>query len=1049
MDKTIIEYYLQKLEQLSVCQQEEIKGWQIRRANFIEPGQYEFSSSWADYAPEIRLPAGETIFFRTRYRFPACLTADEPLYYRLNIKLLNLEGYIKVNGKVYHGLDRNRQAITVDPAWAGKDIELEMECFNLSREKVYGQEPGLVHARLEKADRNVESFLYDLQLAYDTLYLEEGLARRLADRPGLLRQSLGFLADSLTGTRLMQAVERSLQKLDLTLCGNQLCDAVARAGKLLKEELAAIDDGKLKGKVHLVGHTHIDVAWLWQLKDTVRKCGHSFANAIKMLERHPDYKFSSGQAQLYAYTKEYYPELYARIKELIAAGRWEPVGPMWVESDCNVISGESLVRQLLHGQMFYRDEFGKDSDICWLPDTFGFQPNIPQILKLAGIRYFYSYKLHWQSKNRFPYGSFRWRGLDGSEVLAAVPELLNHYNGTPCPAEVSYAQQANLQKDTINDVLMPYGYGDGGGGPTEQMLETARRLANYPLLPECQISSAAEFFRILDKEKEKLPIWYGELYLETHRGTYTTHGQEKRANRHNETLLQTAEKIAVLAGLSGFEADWSKLKQAWQDLLLLQFHDILPGSSISAVYDDAAPVYEKIKQTSEEIIYSALQCVLTRAEAVEDNEEYSVIVFNPLSFPRSETVCVEIPEAYQDGCFIRGKQANDLAGRIENGMLTFPANDVPALGIAGYKLVKGQSPGAAEPYARITANSGTWLIETDNYLLTLEQSGCVSSIYDRLRQREVLAGTGNEFLLFLDGPQLEDAWNLYSEYRQRPVEAIWGNEVEIKHNDTLGTVIHLRKKSEKIVINQEIILNAGEETIVFRTRIDWQEEGKLLKVSFPLNVHTAYAACDTGFGTYLRPTFANTPFDREKFEVIAHKWVDLSEGDYGVALLNDCKYGHSIEGNRLEISLLRSTGSPDPQADRGTHEICYALYPHQGDWRSANTTRAGLGFNTPMPALVSKNQPAQEGESSLAEVDQENIILDTIKQSWDGQNIVMRLFEAQGSSGRAKLDFSLPARKVYEVNLLEEKGREITTDGSSFCFRYRPFEIKSFLLEIL
>ena len=1063
MDRTILATYLKKLKDQIAFPISQVDGWQYRTADYHNPGTYNYDTSWLPVTGKEIFPKDKTLFLKTRYTFSYDLVSNQVYQDYLFIHIAYLEGYLRVNGEVYHGLDRNRDRIPIRQEWLGETVELELELFTHNTYTDHSEQPWFDYAEIRRVNQSIESFYFDLKLAIDTYFIEEELIARRLDDLTAVQSIINTGSAANDKLRIMKAIDQSLMNLDLSVDSKLLEKSVIDSDRILKEALSSIDDGSNKGRVSLIGHTHIDVAWLWQLKDTVRKCGHSFANMLRLSEEFPEFTFTCSQPQLYQYTKQYYPELYAKIKEKVADGQWELVGPMWVESDCNVTSGESLVRQLLHGHKFYMSEFGKSSDICWLPDTFGFQPNMPQILSKSGLKYFFSYKLHWQAHNRFPYGSFRWRGIDGTDILASVPELLSGYNGNPVPAQLKYAQDNNLQKKVTYDVIFPYGWGDGGGGPTRDMYEYARRLAKYPSLPESRMVTAKQFFEELSEQSASLPVWYGEMALETHRGTFTTHGDCKVANRKCEQLLQTAEKLAVFSGLAEDHEVADTLKAAWQTVLLLQFHDILPGSSIKEVYDDAKPMYEDVYQAAHSVIHDSFQKLGAAALQVSGHKGLvsccpaAVTVFNPLSWTRHEVIELSVPCSQDESISVtdvKGQlvQSEEVSRSEQRATIIFKAQNICALGFASFHLQsdKRVEKKTAEmlPDASVKWEAGRYVIETARYAMVLEMSGQISRLFDKLNNRDVVKQSGNDICLYHDGPQGEDAWNLYAEYRCRPFDIGWDNHLQLIENNRLRTCFLLSKKSGKSSIEQKITLNHMSGCIEFDTSVDWQERFKLLKVGFDLAIESSHAYCDTGFGSFARPTIANNPYDKEKFEVVAHKWVDLSEGNYGVTVFNDCKYGHSIEESTVEISLLRSTGSPDPAADQGLHAITYVLYPHKGDWRQANVPKKGYEINTDV--IIGHADPANienVTKQSYFTVASEDLVLDTVKPAWDGDDVILRFHEINGNRGQADLSCCFEFKNVTETDLMEQEIKGIDFAGRTFRFDYRPYEIKTYKVQ--
>ncbi len=1018
MDQQMVHAIAWALKERTQVSYTPVSGLEYRVANYLSPENYEFLTDYQPLTDDTVIP-GPTVFIRGKVNVPEEILSGPDYRDYFKIDIPRREGILTVNGEPYHGIDGNRTRVPLRKEWAGQTIDIELMVFN-SRKADWNRT--FVNALgFERVDLKIESCYYIYIIANDFM------------------RSCGSEPDNMhIRTRVNAAIENAVKDLDLDLTGEALRESAALAEKRLLDGLAAIDDGDVRGLISLIGHTHIDVAWLWQLKDTVRKCGHSFTNMLRLMDEFPEFTFSCSQLQLLDYTKQYYPEVFEQIKERVKDGRWECVGPMWVESDCNVVSGESIVRQLIYGINFAENEFGTHSNVAWLPDTFGFQPNMPQILKKSGTDYFYSYKLHWQHQNRFPYGMFRWEGLDGSEIISSVAYNPGCYNGDPNPSQLRETKNRNLQNGQFDDVIFPYGHGDGGGGPTREMIEYARRLEDFPGLPRTRLCRADEYFADLETQRDKLPKWYGELYIETHRGTLTTQGLIKRNNRTAEIGYQNAEKLGVMASLLGAKPDWNTLHEGWKKILLLQFHDILPGSSVHEVYsEDCKEGYE--------FIFSNLDKFTAAIKPAEGN---ALAVFNCLSWARKCLVSVEL------GTCACGKVAVAANGKVmptatealENGncLVTFEA-ELPALGYAKFTLEAAEAPALPAKASVCQCEKGV-TVENGRYSVVIAADGTLASVYDKACDRETLAAPGNDIKLFRDGPQDEDAWNIYDIYKERPVNPDWAVTLTVKENSAFKTVVNVRKSIEKCVIDQDIVIYADSPVIDFNTIIDWTERHKVMRVYFPANIKSQFAAYEVGFGTFLRPAKQNSSFDKARFEVNAHKFADISEGDYGVALLNDCKYAHSCDDNVLGLTLLRGTTSPDEFADLGTHEINYAFYPHAGDWRVADVARKGHEFNNkPIVWNVEADFGDELEGRSIASVDSANIIIDTVKPAEDGKGIIVRAYECNGCRGKA--NFGLIANaKITPVDLIE-KAIGDTAEGAGFEASYGPYEILSYRVE--
>jgi alpha-mannosidase len=796
---------------------------------------------------------------------------------------------------------------------------------------------------------------------------------------------------------------------DAALLLNDLTDAeAARARAVLAPELAK-RGGDPSLTISAVGHAHIDLAWLWPLRETIRKGARTFSTALRMMERYPDYVFGASQAQLYLWMKERHPELYAQVKRRVAEGRWEVQGAMWVEADTNVTGGEALARQLLLGKRFFRDEFGVDVTNLWLPDVFGYSGALPQLLRKAGVRTFMTQKLSWSEVNRFPHHSFWWQGIDGSRVLAHMaPE--DTYNSSAAPRAVAKAERNYQDKSVSERCLLIFGIGDGGGGPGEEHLERlAREKDLHGLAPVVQ-EPAARFFDRLEAESARFETWAGELYLERHQGTYTTQGRSKRANRKLELALREAEWASALAAwTAGRPYPAGVLLDIWREMLLYQFHDILPGSSIGRVYDESLARYTALLTQVEGLTAAAEDSLSARVDTAGMAEP--LIVGNSLSWPREEFVA--------------------HAGR-------WLRVSVPPMGYAAVDAAAA-APEFIPPEATPDRLENAFL------RVRFGPDGTLASVYDKEHDREVLAPgeAGNRLAEYRDHG---DAWDIPAHYDERLPEAFALESVEAGVDGPRACVTHIRRHGRS-TLRQDIVLMAGSRRLDFVTRVDWRERGRMLRASFPTSVRADEAACEIQFGHLRRPTHANTSWDLAKFEVCAHKWVDLSERGYGVALLNDCKYGHALRGSTLDLNLLRSTSSPDPDADLGAHEFTYALLPHAGDLVAGRVIQSAYELNVPMrmaPALR-QSGPAP-ARASFLQVDAPNIIVEAVKQAEDGADLIARLYEATGASTRAKVRVSLGAASAALVDLMEEHPQPLVLEDGCVELRFAPFEIHTLRL---
>jgi alpha-mannosidase len=804
------------------------------------------------------------------------------------------------------------------------------------------------------------------------------------------------------------------------------------------------------------GHAHIDVAWLWTLDQTRRKAGRTFHTVLRLMEQFPEYHFTQSQPQLYAYVREDYPDLFNAIKQRVAEGRWEITGDMWVEADCNLSGSESLARQFLLGRMFFREHFGKgtSSSVLWLPDVFGYAWALPQLIKEADLAYFFTIKIGWSQYNRLPYDSFWWQGLDGTRVLthfSPTPDkgsaYASTYNAKAEPQDVLGTWTNFRQKDLtgkagdpIPPLLMAFGYGDGGGGPTRVMLENLQELAHFPATPRIRQDSVGAFFhQLMTTAGERLPVWNGELYLEYHRGTYTTQSRNKRANRKSEFLLHDAEFVATLASLidPSYTYPTEIFRSAWQLICLNQFHDIIPGSSIPQVYVDSLVQYAQITEMGNAALYEAVGAIAGRMAG-------DVLIINPTSFGRSDLAFWrgELP----GGRYLQNQSGEALAMQLTDGGAWIDVKRAAPLSVTTLRLADGDHP-APQTDLQVSPT----LLENRYVRVEINAAGDITRIYDKSAQREVLApgGVANQFQAFEDRPMNWDAWDVDIFFEDKVWTAEPASSVDVVESGPLRATLEVRRRILHSAYVQRISLCHNSPRLDFDTHIDWRERHVLLKVAFPVDILSPVATYEIQWGNVQRPTHRNTSWDWARFETCAQKWIDLSEGDYGVSLLNDCKYGHDVRDNVMRISLLRSPTLPDPEADQGAHHFTYSVLPHTGPW-GENTIAAAYELNDPLLAIdIRDNRIVQPGQGrrgevvpwSLLAIDQPNMVVETVKRAEDGNGIIVRCYESQRRRGPMTLQTGIALGAAWRTNLLEENQEELPVDGDRVTLRVRPYQV--------
>jgi alpha-mannosidase len=808
--------------------------------------------------------------------------------------------------------------------------------------------------------------------------------------------------------------------------------------------------------ISAIGHAHIDTAWLWPLERTQYKCLHTFATATHLMEQYPEYKFLCSQAAQYAWVKQMAPKLYARIQEKIRSGQWEVTGSMWVEADCNLSSGESLIRQILHGKNFFMDEFGIETKDLWLPDVFGYAAALPQILKKARIDYFLTQKISWNQLNKFPHHTFLWQGIDGTRIFTHFPPA-DTYNAAMTPSELAYNVHNFREHDRATRSLYVFGYGDGGGGPTTEMLENARRLADVEGMPTVTLETARSFFAKAEVDAHDLPVWVGELYLELHRGTYTTQAHNKKSNRKSEFLLRDAEFLSVVspAGLAAYPR--AKLDRLWKTTLLNQFHDIIPGSSIPEVYRDSAHDYAEIARGGNEIVTNALDALAGAIGTL--GMRRPVLVVSNLSHFANEAVQVPL-QAGENPVAAMGPEGEVMPVQVlmADGQRTalFVAKNVPLHGYAVWDLNATSVP--PEEAEAVTA-SPTHL---ENTALRVEfdaTTGLMTRLYDKDSEREVLHETfrvesngrrvlipeqcANQLQLFEDKPLFWEAWDVDVYYQEKGRTITELDSVEVVENGPVRGAIRFVRSFGQSRITQTVRLTADSPRIDFVTEVDWHENQTLLKAAFPVAINSPRATYEIQYGHTERPTHYNTSWDLARFEVCAQKWADLSEGDYGVALLNDCKYGHDIHGDVLRLTLLRSPQAPDPGADRGLHSFTYSLLPHGADFRDGEVIEHAYALNSPplARAITSNQTGSLPLERSFFEVDNAAVFIEAIKRAEKEEAVIVRLYEAHNTRGLVTLTTTLPFTRAILCDLLETDIEALPFSGGEVTLPIHPFEI--------
>ncbi len=1019
----VLQYMMKELKKYIVLDHIDIPVWSTRTGMYLGNGEYETSLD-----AESTLSLGDSWeacydcarWFNASVCIPPSL-AGKKLFLEINF---GGEALVKVNGKIIGAVSSgwvNRDQIFFDAPTAGETFDIELEYAidtgsfcDAAMDGAKSITYTLSLARLVAVDPVCQAYDFDVNIAWDALQLIE---------------------DEYIKARVYEALDESLHTVDFDFEDARVRASIKKAADVLQAGLAKIKYLP-QSEVIMTGHSHIDIAWLWRVQESERKAARTFSNNLALMDKYPEFIFAQSQAILYDRIKKLYPELYERIKEKVKNGQWDIVGNVWVEADTNIASGESLIRQILYGREFFQKEFSVVSDTYWLPDCFGFSWALPQIIRRSGMKSFITAKLGSQDTNRFPHTIFRWKGNDGSEVLAYMQRTA--YNGEYSPEELCRASKENDQRGTANTVMSMFGYGDGGGGCTYAMLERGSRLKNFPGLPASKVGHVSEFFDKSEQVWNELPVFNNEMYYENHRGTYTTQAFIKRNNRKGEILLARAEMASTFANAAtGLFYNKPAIEEAWKLLLKNQFHDILPGTSIHEAHEDCRPDYSRINDLGEVVKESAFEALNAKITSQGDG----VVVWNLLSHPVTAQAEFETSNESHLAVYDAGKQLPSQYYQNDSGtVLRFIAQDVPAM---GYKVFELKPQSVALPKVVATIQG----LENEHLKVALDENGLLTSVYDKKNDREVLCGKGNLLTVFQDKCVHEYAWNLELNYQKKYWELTEAKSIEVMESNELRGVVRVVRVFNKSTITQDIILSAEADRLDFDTTVEWFESNKLLKAAFEVDILSAQATFETAHGAINRPNHWSNSFDLARFEQCAHKWADLSEGGYGVSLLNDCKYGYDIKDNTMRISLMRAPTCPDRTSDHGVSTFVYSLYPHKNGWQDGLTVQKAFELNVPLEAYyIEKQSGLLPDKKSFLSVDSANVIVDAIKAAQDGDGKILRVYEAEQRRVKVKVKCALPFERVTECNLMEENEKEIPTASGEFEFKIKPFEVKTFRL---
>ena len=1020
----IIKEQLELVQRMIYEKKLNIPLWRTRKARYTVPVQYEDYGPWED----IRLGDTWLCDYDDSRWFEADVTVPEDFAGRHLVLELMLggEGLVSINGEpvsslaFYHspntwGPDkpiRHRTRVELGTRQAGEVLHISCQMnmnykdhFKTNRFVKYNGNVSTTYtlktAQLCVVDDGAESYWYDAYTLWDAITMLQSPAEEVIQKvhtPHLGREfelmMRAMSRDSMLTQRMTELLQKAMLVIPFYGEESAMRAAFPEASRIIKEGLQAMPKTE-RGSVSVSGLAHIDLVWLWQEKHSVRKIANTSMNTLALAEQFPEYIFTFSQPCAFAWLEEHYPDIFKKVQEAVKKGNIDPVGNLWVEVDCNLAGGEALIRQLLYGRAYYLEKFGKASDIFLMPDSFGYTGALPQIMAKSGIRYFLSAKLASNEDYRFPYTFFQWQGIDGTRVPTYLMRVA--YNGEINCNHLDQAYHRQDCKRLTDESYMTFGYGDGGGGPDLQMLHCSRRLTDMPGVPKLKMATLDEFFEKATQRQDEFPVWNDELYFDRHRGTYTTQAKVKKDNRKAELALRKTEMAASLREIClGIPYPAKELEALWKMLLHLQFHDSLPGSSITYVYDDTAREFASIFER-QEALYNEILRDLT---AATDHENGQAVAWNFLSWERTE----------------------NMGGAVHT---------LPSMGwSAEAKVCSG-----------ITASGLT--MENKFYRMEFDPQGRIVSLLHKSSGRETLKAPSNTMHLFEDHAKDRlSAWDMYPEYANKE-QVIPAESIALVECTPEKAVMRVCWRFGKSELTQDITMYSDTERIDFVTHANWQEDMHVLKAAFFPKVRASRATYEIQFGAIERPTHQNTEYDAIRFEASAHKWADYSQNDFGLSILSDSKYGYDIQDDRMRITLLRAPVEPDYKADRGEHDFIYSLYPHTGTWADGGTVKAGFNLNVPADLCLEASKESKVPASFVA-VEHGSLVLDTFKKAEDGNGYILRLYESAGRGGKATLRFAKDIKDLSICDMMEQGQEEATFAASAFTFETTPYCIHTY-----
>lgn len=1018
---------------------EATKGWSSSKSKYPAAKEVKPGSSYG--------PTWATHWFRVEIKIPAAWNKKE-------VHLLwnsNSEAMVwSPSGEPLQGLNKDERISFIltrpDTKLQYEHVFIEMACnqvlgagFDLVVPPKLDRTFTLSQAELAVFNRSAYDLLRDVEILVD-------MAQHIPESNQRSFQAL------YTVNRMMNA------------CAADQPETYAAARQISKKFLSE-RNGDSAHTIHALGNAHIDSAWLWPYAETKRKVARTWTNVLRLMEDYPDLTFVFSQAQQFEWMKTNYPSLYQRIQAMAKRGRFIPVGGCWVEMDGNLPSGESFVRQMLYGQRFFKEEFGSYCTEFWLPDTFGYSAQLPQIMVRSGMKNFVTQKMSWNIVNKFPHSTMWWQGIDGTKCLAHFPPT-DSYHAQIKVKECLKNSENNQDKGRTNNSLMLYGFGDGGGGPTMDMLERMARLKDCDGLPRVKSSTPRDFFTAVEAEAAQLCTWQGELYLELHQGTFTTQAEIKTLNRKLENKFQQLEFLSVLQPSGKEVLTQAKISEKWKRLLLHQFHDVLPGSCIREVVEDATSDMKALREELDAETKNVLKALGAHSQS-KSTSEGSKVICNNLSWDRQEVIDLTYSASVADSSSESPPVKRAKKGKKEQeGEQKVAVVNIPAMSVCSLDecLVPESTPRFSCQVTSSKGDKGVFFklwnehlvahIDNTGRLVQMNLSKPTPDGRSNKQQPNVIPDggvLGNQFVMFDDVPLYWDAWDVMDYHLETRKPVTECTSVEITEEQPLRVSLKvILKISKTSSIEQTISLRAQSRFLEFHTKVHWNESHKFLKVEFPVNVQFPSATFDIQYGHVQRPTHQNTSWDWARYEVVGHKWVDLSQHGWGVAVLNDCKYGHAVIGNVIRISLLRSPKGPDADADMGDHVFSYAIMPHQDSLQEAGVIQAAYEFNHPLKPV---SIPAQLSFREMFTVSPSAVIIESVKKSEESSDVVIvRCYEAYGSEVEAQLSTKLDVTAFTRCNLLEDddqlETQELVSSGSTVKFPLKPFQIASLKLRV-